>query len=88
MPELRSVGKETKDRYSAAFEEFQAWASQRWQSAMKLAKGADNLDAALAAFLEELYLRGEATSIARDVLFGAIFELGLGKGPNVPPRCR
>ena len=39
-------------------------------------------------FLEELYLRGEATSVARDVLFGVIFELGLGKGPNVLPRCR
>ncbi|CAK0891661.1 unnamed protein product [Prorocentrum cordatum] len=88
MPELRSTGKETKDRYSAAFEEFQAWAGQRGQSVMKLAKDADNLDAVLVAFLGELYLRGEATSIARHVLFGAMFELGLGQGPNAPPRCR
>ncbi|CAK0887264.1 unnamed protein product, partial [Prorocentrum cordatum] len=81
-------GLTTKDRYSAAFDEFQAWAVLREQPVMKLAKDVDNLDAIPVTFFEGLYLRKKATSIARDGLFGKIFELGLDAGPNVRPRCR
>jgi len=88
MPESPSIGAQTTGRYAIAFEEFVVWTGRRGRAVTKLAKNVDTLDSALVKYLEELHLEGNATSVARAVLFGVMFELGLGKGPTVLPPWR
>ena len=54
IPEGRSIGQETKNRYAAGFKEFKAWAGARGRTVGQLSKNMQELDSVLVSYFEEL----------------------------------
>ncbi len=86
--EERSVSEPTREKYEAAFDEFQAWSNHMGRPILKSRSNVDVVDKLVVSYLNELFTRGESTNVAQMALFGIIFKLGLGKGHQVLPRAR
>ena len=82
--EQASIAKSTREWYTAAYEEFLAWARLEKRPMDDLAA----IDETLVQLLDVMFHRGEDAGHARAVIFGTMFCLALPKGATTLPRCR